>query len=249
MPPAQETEPAVDDTVTDRPSFRESYRRFLAGGPASRLLVAVGLGGAGFSMQDILLEPYGGELLGLSVSATTSLTALMAGATLLGLFAAARWLSQGYNPNRLAAIGTLVGIFGFAAVIFAAPLTSIGLFCLGTGLIGFGGGWFSVGTLTSSMALSEDGGSGLAIGAWGAVQATVMGLGIVLGGVLRDGLSKLALAGALGPGLTSASVGYSFVYHLEIALLFGTLVAIGPLVRVGRERSSSTKFGLAELPS
>jgi MFS transporter, BCD family, chlorophyll transporter len=232
------------------PSFRESFRAFLAGGPASRLLVAVGLGGAGFNMQDILLEPYGGEMLHLPVSATTSLTALMAGGTLVGLFLAARWLSRGRDAHQLAALGSLIGIGGFSAVIFSAPLESLPLFWLGTAFIGFGGGWFSVGTLTASMALSERGQSGLAIGAWGAVQATVAGGGIALGGALRDVLSSLAVKGALGPGLTSASVGYSFVYHLEIALLFGTLVALGPLVRAGTvQRSPSSRFGLAELPN
>jgi MFS transporter, BCD family, chlorophyll transporter len=33
--------------------------------------VALGLGTAAFNMQDIVLEPYGGEILGLSVGATT----------------------------------------------------------------------------------------------------------------------------------------------------------------------------------
>ena len=231
------------------PSFRESFRAFLSGGPASRLLVAVGLGGAGFNMQDILLEPYGGELLHLPVAATTGLTALMAGGTLAGLFVAARWLSRGGDSYKLAALGSLIGIGGFSAVVFAAPLESLPLFFVGTSCIGFGGGWFSVGTLTSSMSLSERGQSGLAIGAWGAVQATVAGGGIALGGVLRDVLSGLAVRGALGPGLTSAAVGYSFVYHLEIALLFGTLVALGPLVRSGVRRTSPSRFGLAELPN
>jgi BCD family chlorophyll transporter-like MFS transporter len=237
------------DEEAPTPSFRESFRSFLSGGPATRLLVAVGLGGAGFAMQDILLEPYGGELLSLSVSATTVLTALMASGTLVGLFVAARGLSQGVCPHKLAALGALIGIAGFSSVIFAAPLTSVLLFWGGTACIGFGGGWFSVGTLTASMALSEDGHSGLAIGAWGAVQATVTGAAIGIGGALRDIVSGLAVDGALGPGLTSASVGYSFVYHLEIALLFGTLVAIGPLVRLGRQHESSAPFGLAELPN
>jgi BCD family chlorophyll transporter-like MFS transporter len=247
----QEARRTVSVAAADEPapSFRESFRAFLSGGPASRLLVAVGLGGAGFNMQDILLEPYGGEMLHLPVSATTSLTALMAGGTLCGLFLAARWLSRGRDAHQLAALGSLVGIGGFSAVIFSAPLESLPLFWLGTALIGFGGGWFSVGTLTASMALSERGQSGLAIGAWGAVQATVAGGGIALGGALRDVLSSLAVKGALGPGLTSASVGYSFVYHLEIALLFGTLVALGPLVRKSTVRSSPSRFGLAELPN
>ena len=240
-PDAESEEPAM--------GFRQSFRTFLSGGNASRLLVAVGLGGAGFNMQDILLEPYGGELLHLPVSGTTALTALMASGTLLGLFFAARWLSRGVDPNHLAALGALVGIVGFTLVIFAAPAVSLRLFLLGTLSIGFGGGWFAVGTLTASMGLSERGQSGLAIGAWGSVQATVAGLGVAGGGLLRDVLSGLAARGALGPGLTSPAVGYGFVYLLEIALLFGTLVALGPLVRRGSTQSTSTRFGLAELPN
>jgi len=240
------TEEAVEEK---QPTFRESYRSFLAGGPASRLLVAVGLGCAGFNMQDILLEPYGGEILKLSVSSTTSLTALMAGGTLVGLFLAARWLSSGRDPHHLAALGCLIGITGFSGVIFSAPLSSLPLFLSGTVCIGFGGGWFSVGTLTASMALSDNGQSGLAIGAWGAVQATVAGTGIAVAGAMRDIVSGLAASGSLGRGLSSPFVAYSVVYHLEIALLFGTLVVIGPLVRRGTQRTSPARFGLAELPS
>lgn len=238
--PAEEEEP---------PAFARSFKEFLSGGPASRLLVAVGLGGAGFNMQDILLEPYGGELLHLPVAATTSLTAMMAGGTLAGLFLAARWLSRGGDPHKLAAFGALVGIGGFSLVVFAAPLGSLLLFVAGTVGIGFGGGWFGVGTLTASMALSERGHTGLAIGAWGAVQATATGAGVALGGLLRDVLSSMAARGALGPGLNTPAVGYSFVYHLEIALLFGTLVALGPLVRRSSVHASPSPFGLAELPN
>jgi BCD family chlorophyll transporter-like MFS transporter len=229
--------------------FVETFRQFLAGGPAARLLVAVGLGSAGFNMQDILLEPYGAEVLKLSVSETTSLTALMAGGTLVGLFLAARWLGKGSDPHKLAAMGALVGISGFCAVIFSAPLGSLPLFLAGVSSIGVGGGWFSVGTLTAAMSLSEGGHSGLAIGAWGAVQATLTGTGVAVGGGLRDLISRLATDGSLGPGLTSAFVGYSFVYHLEVVLLFGTIITIGPLVRTGaRQNAQTTPFGLAELP-
>ena len=173
----------------------------------------------------------------------------MAAGTLLGLFLAARWLSHGRDPYHLAALGTLFGIAGFSSVIFSAPLHALPLFLVGTLGIGFGGGWFAVGTLTASMALSDRGQSGLAIGAWGAVQATVAGGGVALGGALRDLLSGLAGRGALGPGLASSSVGYIFVYQLEIALLFGTLIAIGPLVRAGYQALTPARFGLAEVPN
>jgi MFS transporter, BCD family, chlorophyll transporter len=233
------------------PTFGEAWARFSSGGRASRLLVVVGLGTAAFSMQDILLEPYGGQILGMPVSATTLLTALTMGGALVALALAWRWLQRGGDPGRLAAMGALAGIVAFACVIFADPLRSTALFRVGAALIGFGGGLFSVATLTAAMELQSNGESGLALGAWGAVQATAAGVAIALGGALRDIVSGLASQGLLGPGLASPSVGYSFVYHLEIGLLFAALVAIGPLVkpaRSGPATQTSRQFGLAEFP-
>jgi BCD family chlorophyll transporter-like MFS transporter len=202
-------------------------------------------------MQDILLEPYGGEVLGLSVGATTALTALLAAGTLSAFALSASLLSRGVDPYRLAGFGVVVGILAFSAVIFSAPMGSAGLFRAGTALIGFGAGMFGVGTLTGAMALAEDGNSGLALGAWGAVQASAMGLAIAAGGFIRDAVSGLADASLLGPALTGPAVGYGVVYQLEILLLFATLIAIGPLVRLRRTTPMrpSQSFGLAEFPS
>jgi len=62
------------------------------------LLVASGLGFFAFNLQDVLLEPYGGEILRMSVSQTTQLTAFMA----LGAMFAFCWprTSCGGNMNR-----------------------------------------------------------------------------------------------------------------------------------------------------
>ena len=233
-----------------RPSFAESWRDFRRGGRSSRLLVAVGIGTAAFSMQEILLEPYGAEVLGLAVSATTALTALMAAGALAGFTLAADRLSRGVDPYRLAALGALAGLAAFSAVIFADPLGSALLFRVGTVGIGFGGGLFAVGTLTAAMGLAEGGGSGLALGAWGAVQASAAGLAIALGGAIRDGVAGLAAGGALGPMLSAPSAAYGVVYHIELALLFATLAAIGPLVRPasGSPRRPPSRFGLAQVP-
>ena len=66
---------------------------------------------------------------------------------------------------------------------------------------------------------------------------------------LRDGFEALATHGWLGSAMSEPQVAYSVVYHLEIALLFGTLIAIGPLVRTrGAPLSSRQRFGLAEFP-
>ena len=58
------------------------------------LLLVVFFGTLGLSMQDILLEPYGGEILGLSVAATTNLTAVWVLGALFGLFLASRSLKR-----------------------------------------------------------------------------------------------------------------------------------------------------------
>lgn len=239
-------------TAPDRPrsSFRESWTAFTSQGRATRFLVAVALGTAAFNMQDIVLEPYGGEILGLPVAATTALTAMLASGALAAFTLAARMLVHGADPYRVAAYGALVGLIAFAAVIFAAPAESPLLFRIGTCLIGFGGGLFSVGTLAGAMARERNGENGLALGAWGAAQATAAGLAIFLGGAIRDIASGLAESGALGPALVGPATGYGVVYHIEIALLFAALIALGPLVRTATTPKPApvSRFGLAEFP-
>lgn len=239
-----------------RPTFSDAWGDYASGGDAGRLLVVVFLGTIAFNMQDVLLEPYGGEILGLSVSSTTLLTATWAAGALLGFALAARWLARGQSPYRMCAKGLLIGVAAFSAVIFADPMGSAPVFFAGATLIGLGGGLFSVSTLTAAMTLPAGtrAGRGLALGAWGAAQATAAGLAIALGGTIRDGVNSLALSGALGEALNSPATGYSVVYHLEILVLFGTLIALGPLVRLSfLHPQTSTqghgKIGLADFPT
>jgi BCD family chlorophyll transporter-like MFS transporter len=264
----------------ERQNFSESWKQFRQAGKTARLLVVVGLGTAAFNMQDILLEPYGGEILGLSVSATTLLTAILSTGMLLALAFASHRLSKNTDPARLAGLGVVIGIMAMMAVLFSAPLNIIPLFYMGTGLIGFGGGLFAVGTLIFAMGLAGSTAdstsdtksnsiaskikgsnvvqSGMALGAWGAVQATAAGVAIALGGGLRDVFSNLAMQGDLGPALISPVTGYGTVYSIEIVLLFVTLVAIGPLVKnpaqqrvqvvAQQDKEQSSSFGLAGFP-
>ncbi|MEM9812524.1 MAG: MFS transporter [Pseudomonadota bacterium] len=240
-----------EERAAPQPSFRLAWADYLAGGQAGRLLAVVAIGTAAFSMQDVLLEPYGGEILGLSVSATTLVTAIWAAGALTGFALAARALARAHDPVRLAAQAAMVGVVAFSLVIFSAPFELPVLFYLGAALIGYGAGLFAVATLTAAMAMSRatGAGAGLALGAWGAAQATAAGIGIALGGALRDGVERIGETHLLGPAFDTPYVGYTVVYHLEIGLLFATLVAIGPLVRFVRPTQSEAPFGLAEFPS
>ena len=243
----------LSGATTPQPPFRAVWAVFVARPKVIRLLVAVGLGAAAFSMQDVLLEPYGGQILGLSVGATTSLTALWAAGMLAGFTWAARALAGGADPHRLAGFGGVAGIGAFLCVIFAGPLHAPALLAIGATFIGGGGGLFSVGTLTAAMAVADseelDGRTGLALGAWGAVQATAAGLAIAIGAFARDAVSAAAVANRLGTTLAGPVTGYAVVYGFEILLLLGTLVALGPLVRGSAcVQTDAARFGLSEFP-
>ena len=232
--------------------FQKNWQRLLAQPGMRRFLWTVALGTAAFSMQDIILEPFGAEVLHLDVSMTSSLTALSAGGALLAFYLSSVWLNRGMDACRLASAGVLLGLPAFACVIFSAPLDSALLFRTGTSLIGFSGGLFSVGMLVTAMSFSEESLAGLVLGAWGAVQATASGVAMAAGGFLRDLIASLASSGALGSSLDTPATAYSFVYHIEIYMLFAVLIALGPLVRSIRQTQTNTNqqgFGLAELPS
>ena len=246
-----------EERAAPRPRFRDAWADLMNGGQAGRLLAVVFFGTMALNMQDVLLEPYGGEILGLSVSATTLLTAIWAAGALAGFALAGRMLARGSDAFRIAGAGLVVGIYAFSAVIFAAPMNSATIFFAGAGLIGFGGGLFAVSTLIAAMNMKASGnaGHGLALGAWGAAQATAAGLAIALGGALRDWVNAMAMSGTWGEALNTPATGYSFVYHIEIGLLFVTLVFLGPLVRNARSASlhaqhqKSAPVGLADFPT
>ncbi len=233
-----------------KPDFGEAWRTFMATGNWKRIFVGLGLGTVGFSMQDILIEPYGGQVLGMTVSQTTALTAFFALGALISLAIAARRLDRGVNPHRLAAQGVMVGLAALAAFVFSAPVGERLLFEVGVVALGFGSGFFAAGTLTAAMELAKASQAGLALGAWGAVGASATGGGIALGGAIRDISATLAANGSLGEALMRTDTSYLIVYHIEIALLFATLVAIGPLVRTAGDtsRQKPPQFGLADYP-
>jgi BCD family chlorophyll transporter-like MFS transporter len=212
-------------------SFRESWMKFIEGGRAVRRLTAIGLGTMAFSMQDVLLEPYGGQVLRMSVGATTSLTASLALGGLVGFCLASNILSRGGDPFKMAGAGALVGIPAFALVILSASFGSVLMFTLGALLVGFGSGLFGHGTLTATMNSAPKEQTGLALGAWGAVQATAAGVAIAVGGIISDAVGALASRGAFGASLSGPTSGYMFVYCVEIVLLACTMVIMATLKR------------------
>jgi BCD family chlorophyll transporter-like MFS transporter len=110
------------------------------------------------------------------------------------------------------------------------------MFLVGNFLVGFGGALFSHATLTATIMRAPVQQTGLALGAWGAVQATAAGIGMALSGVLRD-LINLQYAG-------NPAGGYIAVYCVEILLLAITIAALAPLIRSSKQTDQTSRFAL-----
>ena len=223
-------------------AFRVAWSNFVAQRSMLRLMAVIALGTFGYGMADVLLEPYGGQVLGLSVAQTTKLTAILAAGTLIGFGVASSVLGRGGDPARLGLLGALVGIPGFAAIVLASVFAGPILFVLGTGLTGMGAGLFGHATLTTMIRKSRPGQIGLSIGAWGAVQAMSAGIGVALAGLVRDLLATQSDATG-----NLQSLPYNVVFTAEIAFLALAILVAIPLIR--RRRAGSDRPDTVQQPN
>jgi len=193
-----------------------------------RLLVVIALGTFGFGMADVLLEPYGGQALGLSVAQTTKLTALFAGGTLLGFGFASRLLAGDFRPEKLALNGAALGVPGFLLIIYASLGGGVPSFLLGVFGVGLATGLFGHATLTATMRAAPRDRVGLALGAWGAAQACAAGLGVALAGIVRD-----VIVGLQVPSGHAVETPYTAVFMIEVVSLLVAIIVIWPMIYGG----------------
>jgi BCD family chlorophyll transporter-like MFS transporter len=214
--------------------FMDAWRKLIGQPGKIRLLAVIACGTFGFGAADVLLEPYGGQALGFSVAETTKLTALLAGGTLVGFGIASRVLGMGGDPLRLGLIGALCGIPGFVAIIASSWLGDPLIFLVGTVLTGLGAGLFGHATLTATMRSAPREQIGLALGTWGAVQATAAGVGVALAGIVRD-----VILGASEAGSIAVHTPYNAVFFIEIVFLALACAILIPMAARHRLTASS----------
>ena len=210
----------VQDTVP----FREAWAALIAQPGMVRLMVLIGLGTFGFGMADVLLEPYGGQALGFSVAETTRLTALFATGTLIGFAIASRVLSGSADAISVGRGGALSGGPGVLAIILASFGGGSLAFLAGVLATGVGAGLFGHATLTATIRAAPENRIGLALGTWGAVQATCAGIGVALAGITRDIIVQMPALGGL-----SAHAPYNYVFGIEILFLIVALCVAIPV--------------------
>lgn len=225
-----------------RLSLWESVRQLGGQKTLQALFILIFFATMAFATHDVLLEPYGGQVLGMSVSATMQLTALWGVMTIVGVGGAAWMLWRKQAPVNLIGLGALVGMLGFGIIVLTSGARQVDSFRLGVAFISLGRGLFLVGSIILIMSLTDVTHAGLLLGVWGIVQAMAQGFGVIGGGLIRD--IAQAVTG-------DVAIGYTTVYTISLALLL--LVVVLLTMRLGRRlRVSEIRMpwdGVEEIPA
>lgn len=185
--------------------------------------------------QDILLEPFGAQAFGMTVRETTQLTALWGGTTLLSLLMYGFWLNRMMSKKAGATLGGLIAVAGLVLIALSGILQLELLFQPGIAILGFGTGIATSTNLGLMLDMTTAEQAGLFIGAWGVADALSRGMGMLLGGTLRDVVALLS---------GNVTMGYISVFLVEAVFL---LVSLALLRSLDVSRFRSRQPSLVEL--
>ena len=172
--------------------------------------------------QDLVLEPFAGDVFGMSAQHTTRFAAYWGSMAIIGtlLFL---WLSRRYKwltNTVMSYIGVGILTVTFALFAFAGIAGLRSLITPGLILLGFGLGLWNVGTLGLMMDMSPATRAGTFLGFWTLVVTLARGVGVSGGGIVRDVI--LTVSGDL-------TLSYVAVFVLGT---LGLMVALWALMRV-----------------
>lgn len=200
------------------PPFLQALSQVWQEPVARRFTIFVFVSMLAYSAQDLILEPFAGQVFGYSPGASTQLSGVQHGGVLLGMLmvaaagaVSARW---GARHPLLSALGSLQGWTVGGCV--ASALALFGLVGAGLSggdwplrqtvfLLGVANGAFSIGAIGSMMRLASVGRharEGVRMGLWGAAQAISFGVG----GLVGTAASDVARGLIASPGAAYASV-------------------------------------------
>lgn len=169
--------------------------------------------------QDVLLEPFGAQAFGMTVTQTTRITSIWGTFVLIAIIVAG--LLEGRLAKKtIAQAGNIGALVGFVVIVISGIMINKDVFYTGVTLLGIGTGLSTVANLSLMFDFTVQGMVGLYIGAWGFSNALSRLTGSILGGVLRDVVTQ-----ATGQALS----GYLIVFSVEALML---LIAAIMLTRI-----------------
>ena len=166
--------------------------------------------------QDVLLEPFGAEAFGMTVTQTTRITSIWGTFVLLAILIAGA-LEGRVAKKTVAQFGNIGALAGFVVIVVSGFTRSTSIFYSGVTLLGLGTGLSTVANLSLMFDFTVPGMVGLYIGAWGFSNALSRLIGSILGGVVRDVVNQITGA---------ALSGYLVVFILEALMLLAAAIML-----------------------
>jgi BCD family chlorophyll transporter-like MFS transporter len=205
-----------------RPSLRVMLKSMWADRRARGFAIFLSLGAMASFAQDAVLEPFGGDVFAMDVQQTTRFTAYF-GTGVLVMMIITAILTRKRRPEQQslpALIGLSVMIVGLLLLAMSGLAYIRWLVIPALLVFGLGFGAYTIGGVSLLMAMTTNQAAGAYLGLWTMIQLVSRGVGIGLGGIVRDVM--LALTGSL-------AMAYSSVFILEA---IGLAVCVGLLLRL-----------------
>jgi len=214
--------------------FLQALREFLLGDPqVRRFFMLVVCTFVGTLAQDVLLEPYGALVLGMTVAETTRLTAWWGGGVLLSMLLAGGFLLRVVGHLALLRVGLVATVLVFTGVIVAGLAGSPGAFRALVAVMGLGTGLAGAGLLGGIATFATSVRAGLLMGVWGMASLFGKAIGSMMGGVIVDAIR-------IATGRTFAA--YATVFAIE-AILLAIAFVLTFRLRVDASRASREARG------
>ncbi|HEY9296254.1 MAG TPA: BCD family MFS transporter [Phormidium sp.] len=187
-------------------------------------------------MQEAVLEPYGGEVFGLSIPQTSLLNTFWGIGILMSLGATGFFIVPRLGKQKTTKLGCLLVAVCFILIILSGFTGNAKVFQGTLVLFGLSAGIVTTGSLSLMLDLTAAETAGTFVGAWGLSQAMARGTATITGGVVLD----------IGRTLFKVPVlAYGSVFALQAV---GMLLAIWLLNRVNvQEFRTTAKEAIATL--
>ncbi|MFN4195594.1 MAG: BCD family MFS transporter [Thermosynechococcus sp.] len=137
-------------------------------------------------IQEPILEPFGGEVFGMTIAETTRLNAYWGMGTLVGLSFTGFLIVPRLGKIRTTIYGCWGVAWMFLLLIISGVTQQVWLFQLQLFLFGIAAGVTTTGALSLMLDLTAAETAGTFIGAWGLAQAIARGSATVVGGTALD---------------------------------------------------------------
>jgi BCD family chlorophyll transporter-like MFS transporter len=226
------------DAAQPRVPFRQAFAGIWANQRTRRYAIFLAASAFFAFMQDAMLEPFGGDVFGLSVGQTTRFNAYWGAGVVVGMIGTLI-LTRKRRPDQQ------VSTTSWGLLLLGLPLLLLGVVSLREALpmvmptlvfFGLGFGVFTVGGVSLLMAMNQEDKAGAYLALWSVIQLISRGAGIAAGGIIRD--VGLSITGSL-------SAAYAGVFMIEAV---GLLVSIWLLRRVGVAAfATKTRVSTAEV--